>query len=211
MRQRKSASVHQFADSAAASVALRRSARGASVAILWAFAVAGSGARWCTVAGTRARAGLGCVATKAWAAELGSTVATLSFSLSCFGTKLAESFAVAALKLTTVRGSLWTVAWASGASESVGRIGAWVSVAFAFAVESVSTVLSDGAGLLSFTQSIDTFEVSRALKASKVAKLVRLSLLRKASQTISVLDILDAAWNDLLVTALMATEKGARP
>ena len=209
MRQRKSTSVHQFADSAAASVALRRSARGASVAILWAFAVAGSGARWCTVAGTRARAGLGCVATKAWAAELGSAVATLSLSLSCFGTKLAESFAVAALKSLTVRGSLWAVAWAS---ESVGRIGAGVSVAFAFAVESVSTVLSDGAGLLSFTQSTDTFEVSRALKASKVAKLVRLSLLRKASQTISVLDILDAAWNDLLVTALMATtEKGARP
>ena len=209
MRQRKSTSVHQFADSSAASVAFRRSARGTSVAILWAFAVAGSGARWCTVAGTRARAGLGCVATKAWAAELGSAVATLSLSLSCFGTKLAESFAVAALKLTTVRGSLWTVAWAS---ESVGSISAWVSVAFAFAVQSVSTVLSDGAGLLSFAQSTDTFEVSRALKASKVAKLVRLSLLRKATQTISVLDILDATWNDLLVTALMmVTEKGARP
>ena len=167
---------------------------GTSVAICWAGAITGTG--------------LGCVATNAWAGDLGRTVATLSASKASFATNIAVSggsFAVAALRLTVAG---WAeAAWAKrGASPTVSSVGACVAVAFA-----VGTVLSNGAGLFSLTQIADTLKVSRALKATKAFELASLSLLTEASQTISVLNVLDTTWDDLLVALLLTTtEKATR-
>ena len=72
---------------------------------------------------------------------------------------------------------------------------------------SVATVVADGAGLLSFAQFTDTFEVSFALKATKTAELASLRLLIKTFNTTSVFEVLDSTWDDLLVTATAAAEE----